>query len=56
MKAYVIKRDDGKYQTDIGNFVTKICFAEIFNDYEMALCCCFDDCNIVAIEIKEIEN
>ena len=56
MKAYVIKRDDGKYKTEASEYLEEICFAETFEDYEVAKCYCPSDCKVVAIEIKEIQE
>ena len=56
MKAYVIKRDDGKYKTPTREFLSDIYFADMFRDYETAQCYCSSDCKVVAVEIKEIQE
>ena len=57
MKAYVIKRDDGCYWSESAEFVSnELWQAELFNDYETALCYCPTYCRVIAIEIKEIQE
>ena len=53
MKVYVVKRNDGKYKTKTSEYLKEIWFAELFNDYETALCYCPSDCKIIECELIE---
>lgn len=53
MKVYAIKRNDGKYKTEASEYLKEIWFAELFNDYETALCYCPNDCKIIECELME---
>ena len=58
MRAYVIKRDDNSYMSNIGfiDFVQSINLARFFDDYELAECYCLNNYKIVPVEIKEIKQ
>lgn len=59
MKAFVIKNKEGKYKmSDNGvqletYFHNALSSAEIFDDYEIALCDCPSNCKVIKITIAE---
>ena len=58
MRAYVIKRDDNSYMSDMGfaDFVQSIHLAKFFDNYEWAKYECPSFCKVVKVEIKEIKE
>lgn len=53
MKVYVIKNEQGKYQTPDMSFISSIWQADLFNDYEIAKCYCERDCEIIECELMQ---
>ena len=51
-RAYIIKRDDGKYMTEKLSFADDVCESKLFCDYELAQHHCPNGCNVVGIEVK----
>ena len=67
MKAYVIKRDDGKYVFFDNNLVVgfgRLCIAELYSNHKYAKCDAKKlnnyygkiKCKVIKVEIKEIED
>lgn len=53
MKVYVIKNEQGQYQTPDMSFISSIWQADLFNDYEVAKCYCERDCEIIECELMQ---
>lgn len=53
MKVYVIKNEQGQYQTPDISFISSIWQSDLFNDYEVAKCYCQRDCKIIECELLE---
>lgn len=71
MICYVIKnKNDGRYlifdrENEFDPYeifegaqysARDICDASFFDDYETALCYCPSDCDVVKVEIREVDN
>lgn len=53
MKVYVNKDKDGKYIAENYEHLYDLRYAEMFNDYEIALCYCPLDCEVVEVQLME---
>lgn len=53
MRAFAIKNKEGKYKTSCSEYINSLWQADIFDDYELALCYCLDSEKPVEVTIAE---